>query len=139
MNSRIFLLLCTMALALALGFTTAAMAADDKPYTVKCQGNACEVDGKTYVGWRQYHANCHVCHGQDAVGTTIAPSLVDRLKDIDKDRFMNSVQNGFQGQIGVMPPWKDNPNVNKYFEELYAYLKARSDGALGLGRPKKMK
>jgi hypothetical protein len=38
-----------------------------------------------------------------------------------------------------MPPWKDNPNVNKYFEELYAYLKARSDDALPPGKPKKMK
>ena len=35
---------------------------------------------------------------------------------------MNSVQNGFQGQIGVMPAWKDNPNINKHFEDLYNYL-----------------
>jgi hypothetical protein len=36
-----------------------------------------------------------------------------------------------------MPPWKDNPNVNKKYKELFAYLKARADGALQPGRPKK--
>jgi len=48
------------------------------------------------------------------------------------------VQNGFQGQIGVMPAWKDNPNINKHFEDLYSYLKARSDGALPAVRPQRL-
>jgi hypothetical protein len=40
--------------------------------------------------------------------------------------------------MGVMPPWKQDPNVNKYFEELWSFLKARSDGALLPGRPKRL-
>jgi mono/diheme cytochrome c family protein len=122
-----------------LNFPLSLLADEERPYTVQCSGDTCEVDKKTYIGWRTYHANCHVCHAQDAVGSTFAPSLVDALKKIDKERFLHSVAEGYKGQIGVMPPWKDNPNVNKYFEELYAYLKARSDGVLPPGKPKRLK
>jgi hypothetical protein len=63
--------------------------------------------------------------GPNALGSTFAPSLVERLKEIDKARFMNSVENGFQGRSAWMPAWKDNPNINKHFEDLYNYLRAR--------------
>jgi mono/diheme cytochrome c family protein len=120
-----------------------AHAQGDKLYTVECPEGAtkaeeCQVDKAVYVGWRTYHANCHVCHAQDAVGSTFAPSLVDRLKDIDHERYLHSVNEGYTGQIGVMPAWKDNPNVNKRFEELYAYLMARADGVLPPGRPDRL-
>jgi mono/diheme cytochrome c family protein len=115
----------------------------DKPYTVECAAGAenakdCKVDRNTFVGWRTYHANCHVCHAQDAVGSTFAPSLVERLQAIDHERFLHSVEEGYTGQIGVMPGWKDNPNVNKRFEDLYGYLRARADGALPPGRPERL-
>ena len=96
------------------------------------------MDKKTYIGWRTFSSNCLRCHGQDAVGSTFAPSLVDRMKEIDKEQFMNSVANGYKGQVGIMPPWKDNPNVAKRFEELYGYLAARADGSLPAGRPKRV-
>jgi len=126
-------------ITLAAVLTSSPVNAEETVYTVECDGSACIVDKKTYVGWRTYHAECHVCHAQDAVGSTFAPSLVDRMKEIDKERFMESVANGYTGQMGVMPGWKDNPNVNKRFEDLYAYLMARSDGVLLPGRPKKKK
>ena len=50
---------------------------------------------------------------------------------------MDVVANGYQGQIGVMPPWKENPNVMKYVDQLYAYLKARADGVLPAGKLKR--
>jgi len=84
-------------------------------------------------GFRAF-SQCQVCHGLDGNGSTIAPSLVEKLKEIDKSRFMEVVSDGFKGQIGVMPPWKENPNVMNYVEQLYAYLKARSDGAIPPGR-----
>jgi mono/diheme cytochrome c family protein len=121
----------------------AAATQEAPPYSVECApdaetgGETCLVDKATYVGWRTFNSTCYVCHGQDAVGTTFAPSLVERLQVIDKARFMDVVHNGFQGQIGVMPAWKDNPNVNKHFEELYSYIKARSDGVLPPGRPER--
>lgn len=113
-------------------------------YKVVCEvdassgAKACKVDKKTYIGWRTFGASCLRCHGQDAVGSTFAPSLLDTLQRIDKERFMDSVANGYTGDVGVMPPWKDNPNVNKRYEELYAYLKARSDGVLPPGRPARL-
>lgn len=110
------------------------------PYQVECAegGGPCQVDKSTYVGWRTYHAVCHVCHGQDAVGSTFAPNLLDRLEGVDKDRFMDVVLNGFTGQVGVMPGWKQDPNVLPRVEDLWSFLKARSDGALAAGKPQKL-
>ncbi|MGI9285632.1 MAG: c-type cytochrome [Pseudomonadales bacterium] len=96
------------------------------------------VDKSTYVGWRTYHAVCHVCHAQDAVGSSFAPNLLDRLQGVTKERFMDVVLNGFTGQIGVMPGWKADPNVLPRVDDLWSFLKARSDGALGPGKPKKL-
>lgn len=129
--------------AFADGVETAAAPATDSdaPYTVECSTGSpmvCQVDKKTYIGWRTYHAVCHVCHAQDAVGSTFAPSLVERLQAIDEVRFMDVLANGYTGQIGVMPGWKDNPNVNKKYNEIYGYLKARADGALPPGRPQRL-
>lgn len=154
MNSSIkwpFTLGLTMAIMGLMIFTSNPSRATDtpaqgdaKPYTVNCTkneesgGRVCKVDKKTYIGWRTYHAFCHQCHAQDAVGSSFAPSLVDKLKDIDKTRFINSLNNGYKGQVGVMPAWKDNPNVNKRYEELYAYLLARADGQLAPGRPQRL-
>ena len=141
----------TLAWLLAAAFVVAASAAraqataDAAPYTVECapdpdEGGAtvCRVDRGTYVGWRTFHGICHTCHAQDAVGSTFAPDLLVRMRQIDKAEFMKALAEGFQGQVGVMPPWNQDPNVSKYFEELWSYLKARSDGALLPGRPKRL-
>jgi cytochrome c5 len=141
--------------AVALGLAVAALAAaggafaqsspEAKPYSVECgpdpeEGGAtvCRVDRATYVGWRTFHAICHTCHAQDAVGSTFAPDLLARLREIDKTAFLKAMNEGFQGQVGVMPPWNQDPNVNKYFEELWSYLQARKDGVLLPGRPKRL-
>jgi hypothetical protein len=136
--------LAASALAVAsAGF--AQDAGDSKPYTVECapdpdEGGAtvCRVDRATYVGWRTFHGICHTCHAQDAVGSTFAPDLLVRMRQIDKAEFMKALAEGFQGQVGVMPPWQQDPNVSKYFEELWSYLRARSDGVLLPGRPKRL-
>lgn len=111
--------------------------AGGKPYEIDCSSGTCLVDKATYIGWRTYHAACHVCHSQDAVGSSFAPSLVERLQQIDEERFYSSVKNGYTGQIGVMPAWGEDPNIKSKIPELYAYLKARSDGILGPGRPER--
>ncbi len=36
--------------------------------------------GNTYSGWRRYHAECHVCHGPNADGSSIAPALKDPFR-----------------------------------------------------------
>ncbi|HWM28531.1 MAG TPA: cytochrome c [Woeseiaceae bacterium] len=114
--------------------------ASGKFYDVDCNqvdesGNKiCVTDKGTYVGWRTFHATCHACHGQNAVGSSFAPSL---LTHIDKARFVDVVTNGFSGQIGVMPAWGENPNVKDFIDELYAYQQARADGVLKPGRPER--
>jgi cytochrome c5 len=123
----------------------AQSATESTPYTVECGPDAdeagattCRVDRGTYVGWRTFHGICHTCHAQDAVGSTFAPDLLVRMRQIGKPEFMKALTDGFQGQVGVMPPWSQDPNVSKYFEELWSYLKARSDGVLLPGRPKRL-
>lgn len=116
----------------------------ETPYTVVCGtdaetgGRVCQVDKGTFVGWRMYHSFCHVCHAQDAVGSSFAPSLVERMQVIDEARYMDVMANGYTGQIGVMPGWKDNPNISKRYNEIYGYLMARADGVLPPGRPQKL-
>lgn len=125
---------------------TASARSTSAAYVVECgqvsdDGEPfCYVDRDTYVGWRTYHGFCHVCHAQDAVGSTFAPSLLDRMleSDMTRELFIDRLHNGFTGQVGVMPPWKDNPNVSKRYNELYSYLMARADGALPPGRPKRI-
>lgn len=107
------------------------------PYNghVLCEiAKPCKIDRFLLKGFRAF-SQCQVCHGIDGNGSTIAPSLIAKLKtEITYDIFVDRVTNGFQGQMGVMPPWKTNPNIMKNMDNLYAYLKARSDGILPAGR-----
>ena len=125
------------------GFASpAALAGDPPPYDghIQCEtagdASTCKVDLWLTRGYRAF-SQCQVCHGLDGSGSTIGPSLLDTLRDIDRARFMEVVANGVSGQIGVMPPWKENPNVMKYVDQLYAYLKARSDRVLPGGKLKR--
>lgn len=112
----------------------AITAVGGKPYEghVKCEGATCKVDTYLVKGFRTF-GQCQVCHGMDGGGSTIAPSLLLKLQELDHTTFVDRVTNGFKGQIGVMPPWKENPNIMNNIENLYAYLKARSDGVIPAG------
>ena len=90
-----------------------------------------KVDAKTYNGYRRFHAGCNHCHGQDGLGSTFGPSLVERLPD--HDAFRRIVRDGTGG--GKMKGFADDPNVAPYIDDIYAYLQARADGALDRGRP----
>jgi len=127
-------------LLLALGFlgpTPSAAQEEEKPYVIK-DG---VVDWYTFSGFRRYHAECHVCHGPDGLGGSFAPALVESLKTLTYEDFLEVVVNGRE-RIGAsaqskMPAFAENLNVMCFVDDLYAYLKARSDGVLGRGRPKK--
>ncbi len=114
----------------------------DNPYQqhIKCdEGKPCRIDKFLLHGMRTFGL-CQRCHGMDGNGSTIAPSLLEKLKtDMTYELFIDRVANGFQGRIGVMPPWIDNPNIMKKIDNLYAYLKARSDNVIPTGRLKKFK
>jgi len=99
------------------------------------------VDWYTYSGFRRYHSECHVCHGPDGLGSSYAPNLTESLKRLDYTQFMEVVVNGRKvvggGKESVMPSFGDNQNVMCYIDDIYDYLKARSDDKLGRGRPMK--
>jgi methanol metabolism-related c-type cytochrome len=100
-----------------------------------------EVDWYTYNGFRRYHAECHVCHGPDGEGSTFAPSLLSSLRIMSYSQFRDIIIRGSRsvgaGEQKVMRAMGDDPNVVCYLEDLYVYLKARADGALDRGRPRK--
>ncbi|MFM7085246.1 MAG: c-type cytochrome, methanol metabolism-related [Hyphomicrobium sp.] len=98
-----------------------------------------KVDWMTYSGWRRYHAECHVCHGPNAEGSTYAPALKDSLKNMDYAKFLQVVAGGQVRDLGggsknIMPALGDNKNVMCYIDDLYVYLRARSTDALPGGR-----
>lgn len=88
-----------------------------------------------FSGWKRYHGNCATCHGPDGLGGTFAPSLVESLKTLDHDQFLNTVVNGKKGNNLTMPAFGVDPNVMCYVEDIYTYLKLRSDGKMERGRP----
>lgn len=98
-----------------------------------------KVDWFLYSGYRRYHAECHVCHGPDAMGSTYAPALKDSLKRISYEEFYGILAGGKRdteaGQEKVMPAFGDNKNVMCYADDLYVYLKSRAAGAWGRARP----
>jgi hypothetical protein len=49
------------------------------------------VDRGTYTGWRLYHSACHGCHGMDALGSDLAPNLVEAVKALTPRAFATLV------------------------------------------------
>jgi hypothetical protein len=125
-----------------------------------------KVDAGTFTGWRLFHSSCHGCHGVDALGTDVAPNLLDRVGLLTPRAFVTKVltsyrivlfdadtnaidsanaresmtnevlQQGRHGRIKVvMPAWEGNPSVNPHVLDIFAYLSARADGKLGVGKP----
>jgi methanol metabolism-related c-type cytochrome len=110
----------------------------DPTFNVADDGN---VDWYTYSGYRRYHSECHVCHGPDGMGSTYAPALKDSLKTMNYGTFLEVVANGRKNvnsaQENVMPSFGNNTNVVCYIDDLYIYLRARANDAVGRARPGK--
>jgi hypothetical protein len=68
------------------------------------------------------------------LGSTFAPSLIDRISDIET--FRRVVRDGRRSGASIMRGYADDPNVAPYVDDIYIYLKARADGRLGRGRPR---
>jgi hypothetical protein len=49
--------------------------------------------------------------------------------------FKKIVTNGRKKEGSVMPAFAGDKNVMCYIDDIYTYLKARSDGVLARGRP----
>jgi len=139
MTSRLSIgALAALWLLTATGMSTVACAADEeKPYVVK-DG---KVDQHAYNGWRRYTESCLRCHGPDGSGSSYAPALTESLKGLTEDQFKDVVINGRKNVTtsaeNVMPAFGEVEDVVSYLDDMYAYLKARSDGVVGRGRPER--
>ncbi len=119
--------------ALALGAPAEAQELRDQWH----QAPKDTVDQATYDGWKQYNLNCARCHGEDVLGSTIAPHLVMSLKPEGpiptKEAFLQVVCAG-RPEKG-MPSWCALGMEPGTIEKIYSYVKARSDAKMSPGRP----
>ena len=120
----------------ALALSTPASAQDEEKFYSIENG---KVDQGTYNGWRRYHASCHTCHGPDGLGSSYAPSLVDAPMSYEDftEVVINGRENVTTSQQSVMPAFGMVMDVATYIDDIYAYVQARADGALGRGRPQR--
>ncbi len=99
------------------------------------------VDWYTYSGYLRFNSMCIVCHGPDGAGSSYAPALTNSLKTLNYADFLGIVAQGrtnVSAATGfVMPAFGDNKNVVCYLDNIFTYLRGRSDGAVGRGRPEK--
>jgi methanol metabolism-related c-type cytochrome len=99
------------------------------------------VDWYTFSGYLRYNSNCIVCHGPDGSGSSYAPDLTNSLKTLDYGHFLAIVAEGRTNVSAstdyVMPSFGKNKNVVCFLDDIYVYLRARSNGAVGRGRPEK--
>jgi mono/diheme cytochrome c family protein len=92
--------------------------------------HAAAVDQATYNGWKLYkRERCETCHGPTAEGAAAFPNLVEGLKKLSKEQFKEVVLNG----RNAMPKFESNKKVVEGIDDLYTYLKGRSDGTVPPG------
>ena len=118
MKMKMFLLSALLCLA---GVTHGA----DAPYKVV---DGYKVDAETMKGFRTWRAAaCDRCHGANQEGL-VGPSLVNSLKNLTKEEFVTVVTKG-RLEKG-MQSFGNSPQVMENINQLYAYLKGRSDGEI---------
>ncbi len=110
-----------------------AAQAQDKLYTVV---DGYKVDAETMKGFRAWRsAACDRCHGANQEGL-VGPSLVASMKSLSKEDFVKTVTNGRLDK--GMQSFGNSPVVMDNINQLYAYLKGRSDGAITRAKVEEM-
>ena len=103
-----------------------APSAGDKPYGTVVDG--VKVNPHVMEGFRAWRASaCDRCHGPNQEGL-VGPSLLESMKTLSKDDFRKTITEGRLDK--GMPSWKESKTVMEHMDDLYAYLKGRSDGAI---------
>lgn len=103
---------------------TAATTAADKPSYKVVDGY--KVDSATMNGFRAWRAAaCDRCHGANQEGL-VGPSLIESLKTMSKADFIKTVRDGRIDK--GMVSWANSKIVMDNIDNLYAYLKGRSNG-----------
>jgi len=105
--------------------TSAAAGPGGAPYRVS---GGFHVDAATFRGFQAWRAAaCDRCHGASQQGL-VGPSLIESLKTLSKADFEKTVT---QGRLEKgMPSFAQNTTVMGNLDNLWAYLKGRSDGAI---------
>ena len=85
-----------------------------------------------YNGWKWWHVYCYRCHGNDAIATSTAPSLIDENTKLSRNAFIRVVREGVKDK--GMQGW-DKLLDTKQMGQLYVYVRARADKVLPPGRP----
>jgi mono/diheme cytochrome c family protein len=130
----------------ALGATlmgTGAAGAQDKSQSPQ-PGNSMyrvvdgyKVDANTMNGFRAWRAAaCDRCHGANQEGL-VGPSLLESLKTISKEDFIKTVRDGRLDK-GMMS-FSSSKTVMDSIDNLYAYLKGRSNGDITRAKVEELK
>ena len=106
----------------------------DKPYTVV---DGYKVDSATMNGFRAWRAAaCDRCHGANQEGL-VGPSLIESLKTLTKEDFVKTVRDG-RLEKGMVS-WSSSKTVMDNMDNLYAYLKGRSNGDITRAKVEELK
>lgn len=114
--------------AVVLAALASTAMAQEAPYKV-AEGN--KVDAKTLNGWKVWRqAACERCHGANQEGM-VGPSLIEGLKKYTKEEFIGIVVDGSHADRGMPPhPFLKGEKI----DNLFSYLKGRSDGKIAPGK-----
>jgi|SRR5690625_528657 len=105
-------------------------------YTVDEEGR---VDEGVMMGYQVYTGSCMACHGPDGLGSSFAPSLIRAVERRTFEVFAQTIAGGRSLQPGlVMPAFGEDMRVMAHVVEIWNYLGARAEGAVGRGRPTPM-
>jgi mono/diheme cytochrome c family protein len=115
-------------------FLSAIVSIWDGPHvTVLAQAQAASDTYKNiYDGWKWWHVYCYRCHGQDAIATATAPSLIDPNSKLTDAEFLKVVRDGRPDK--GMQAW-DKLLDDKQIGQIHLYVRARTDKVLPPGRP----
>ena len=131
--------------ALLIGATLIApgdLLAQDKPPAaagapVYKVADGYKVDSNTMNGFRAWRAGaCDRCHGANQEGM-VGPSLLESMKTLSKEDFIKTVRDGRLDK-GMMS-FSTSKTVMDNIDNLYAYLKGRSDGAITRAKVEELK
>jgi len=109
-------------------------AGDHAPYKVV---DGYKVDPNTMNGFRAWRAAaCDRCHGANQEGL-VGPSLVESLKTLSKEDFIKTVRDGRLDK--GMVSFATSKTVMDNIDNLYAYLKGRSNGDITRAKVEELK
>lgn len=97
------------------------------------EGKDQKVAKDIFHGYEMYNSYCYRCHGQDVMGSEIAPDLRHSLKaGMTEQQFLDTAMAGRQEK--GMPNWAGFLSEEEV-KHIYGYVKGRSLDLVPVGRP----